>query len=127
MKNCLYKLLFFSYSTGSLFCKKKNKEQDTKKKGDVNTNLSTIVKEINKSSDVSINNNTQVHSLKTMIENYSELASEFLDNVKAVNYQKSEDSVVNLVCRRKENIDVPKEVDNDKNNSKKNKKKNKKE
>ena len=127
MKNCLYKLLFFSYSTGSLFCKKKNKEQDTKKKGDVNTNLSTIVKEINKSSDVSVNNNTQVHSLKTMIENYSELASEFLDNVKAVNYQKSEDSVVNLICRRKENIDVPKEVDNDKNNSKKNKKKNKKE
>jgi len=117
MKNCLYKLLFYSYSTGYIFCKKKDKEQEKNKIQD--NNKSAIF--INKTTDINANNSTQIHSLKKMIENYPELACEFLDNIKAINFQNAENPIVNLKCRKKENLDIPKDSNND-NNSNKNKK-----
>ena len=127
MKKYVFDLLFCGYSTSFIFCKKNNKPVDSKKlvnnkKIEDNTNVSTILQQKNISNEVDVKNNQQVHSLKRLIENYPELASGFLDNLKANNCQKSEDSVVDLICRSKENIDVPKEDNKNDKKSKKSKK-----
>ena len=112
MKNCLYKLLFYSYSTGYIFCKKKDKEQEKNKVQD--NNKPSVI--LNKNNDTNTNNSSHVNSLKKIIENYPELACDFLDNVKAINFQNAENTIVNLKCKKKENLDLPKENNN--NNSK---------
>lgn len=134
MKKYLLDLLICGYSSCSIFCKKKNKSVDNKKIKDKKqvqdiSSAPVIKKDTNTGVNTDINNNQQVYSLKRMIENYPELASGFLDNLKAVNYQKNEDSIVNLICRSKENIDIPNEnkVDNKSKNKKNKKDKNKKE
>ena len=129
MKKYFLDLLFCGYSTGLVFCKKNNKSVDNKKLQDNkkiqnNTNGSAILKQQNNDINVDVKNNQQVHSLQRMIENYPELASGFLDNLKAVNYQKSEESIVNLICKSKVNIDVPNENKDNKNNKKSKKNKN---
>ena len=129
MRKYLLDLLFCGYSVNFIFCKKNNKSVDNKKLQDNkkiqgNTEVSAILKQQNNDINVDVKNNQQVHSLKRMIENYPELASGFLDNLKAVNCQKSEESIVNLICKSKENIDVPNE--NKDNKSDKKSKKNKK-
>ena len=129
MRKYLLDLLFCGYSVNFIFCKKNNKSVDNKKLQDNkkiqdNTEVSAILKQQNNDINVDVKNNQQVHSLQRMIENYPELASGFLDNLKAVNYQKCEESIVNLICKSKENIDVPNE--NKDNKSDKKSKKNKK-
>lgn len=129
MKKYFLDLLFCGYSTGLVFCKKNNKSIDNKKLQDNkkiqdNTKGSVVLKQQNNDINVDVKNNQQVHSLQRMIENYPELASGFLDNLKAVNCQKSEESIVNLICKSKENIDVPNENKDNKNNKKSKKNKN---
>jgi len=129
MKKYFLDLLFCGYSTGLVFCKKNNKSVDNKKLQDnkkiqYNTKGSVVLKQQNNDINVDVKNNQQVHSLQRMIENYPELASGFLDNLKAVNCQKSEESIVNLICKSKENIDVPNEKKDKKNNKKSKKDKN---
>ena len=127
MKGNIYKLLFYTYSTGFVFCKKKNKTKDNKKDiKEVKNNSEIKTKEENSNNNEI--NSKQIYSIKSIVTRYPEITNEFLDELIASNCQRSEDSIVNLICRCKENINTPENnaSDNSKKDSKSKSKKNSK-